>query len=115
MLYDCLVVSYIFCYLSRLRSSTLCAGPPVFPAFPYEPYLIQQDFMQALYETIDAGQIGLFESPTGAASECADDCQSRKKSVAMLHIAYWLLLCRNGEDPEPDLRQLEVAGGPPCS
>ena len=48
--------------------STWCVGLRLFPAFPYEPYPIQQDFMQALYETIDNEQIGLFESPTGAAA-----------------------------------------------
>jgi chromosome transmission fidelity protein 1 len=37
----------------------------VVAAFPHAPYDIQRDFMQALYETLDAGQIGLFESPTG--------------------------------------------------
>ncbi len=42
------------------------AEPRSFPAFPHEPYSIQVDFMRALYDTIDAGGIGLFESPTGA-------------------------------------------------
>lgn len=32
---------------------------------PYTPYKIQIDFMNALYETIDQGKIGIFESPTG--------------------------------------------------
>ena len=36
-----------------------------FPAFPYQPYGIQQDFMQALYKTLTIGGVGLFESPTG--------------------------------------------------
>ena len=36
-----------------------------FPAFPYQPYDIQQDFMQALYNTLTNGGVGLFESPTG--------------------------------------------------
>ena len=40
--------------------------PRTFPAFPHEPYSIQLDFMRALYDTVDAGGIGLFESPTGA-------------------------------------------------
>ena len=34
--------------------------------------------MQALYETIDAGQIGLFESPTGAAPEENNWCRCLK-------------------------------------
>ncbi len=36
-----------------------------FPAFPYQPYGIQQDFMQALHQTLTSGGVGLFESPTG--------------------------------------------------
>lgn len=36
-----------------------------FHAFPYEPYDIQVGFMRKLYDTIDSGGIGLFESPTG--------------------------------------------------
>ena len=37
-----------------------------FPAFPFAPYGIQQDFMRELYTAISTGSIGLFESPTGA-------------------------------------------------
>ena len=37
----------------------------VFPAFPYEPYNVQQDFMESLYDCLQKGGIGLFESPTG--------------------------------------------------
>lgn len=33
--------------------------------FPYTPYPIQNEFMAALYETLSAGKIGIFESPTG--------------------------------------------------
>lgn len=68
----------IYCTLI-LKASTFSAGPPAFPAFPYEPYPIQQDFMEALYETIDAGQIGLFESPTGAASPSTTDANHRSR------------------------------------
>jgi len=32
---------------------------------PYEPYDIQLEFMRTLYECIDQGKIGIFESPTG--------------------------------------------------
>ena len=45
--------------------SALAAEPRSFPGFPHEPYSIQLDFMRALYDTIDTGGIGLFESPTG--------------------------------------------------
>jgi hypothetical protein len=33
--------------------------------FPYEPYVIQKDFMNALYKVLSDGKIGIFESPTG--------------------------------------------------
>ena len=40
-----------------------------FPAFPYEaPYGIQLDLMRAVYGTLDAGGVGIFESPTGTVS-----------------------------------------------
>ena len=32
---------------------------------PYQPYDIQLDFMEALYECIEQGKVGIFESPTG--------------------------------------------------
>ncbi|EDQ87249.1 uncharacterized protein MONBRDRAFT_27452 [Monosiga brevicollis MX1] len=38
---------------------------PVDFAFPFEPYSIQRDFMHRLYETIEQGGLGIFESPTG--------------------------------------------------
>lgn len=35
-------------------------------AFPYaQPYDIQTSFMRALYRTLEAKKIGIFESPTG--------------------------------------------------
>ena len=33
--------------------------------FPFDPYSIQDEFMQKLYECIDTSKIGIFESPTG--------------------------------------------------
>lgn len=32
---------------------------------PYDPYDIQLDFMQKLYQCIEDGHVGIFESPTG--------------------------------------------------
>jgi hypothetical protein len=32
---------------------------------PYTPYDIQLQFMRALYDCIEHGKIGIFESPTG--------------------------------------------------
>lgn len=39
-------------------------GRDTFP-FPYQPYNIQEQFMQALYSALDQGKVGIFESPTG--------------------------------------------------
>ncbi|KAG9758161.1 ATP-dependent RNA helicase CHL1, partial [Aureobasidium melanogenum] len=36
---------------------------------PYEPYDIQLQFMRALYDCIEQGKIGIFESPTGTRKE----------------------------------------------
>lgn len=36
-----------------------------FAAFPYEPYSIQTDFMNALYRFLDKGGVSMLESPTG--------------------------------------------------
>jgi len=36
-----------------------------FPAFPFTPYAIQQQFMTALYDTLQQGGVGILESPTG--------------------------------------------------
>lgn len=33
--------------------------------FPFEPYHIQKEFMEELYNVLEHGKIGIFESPTG--------------------------------------------------
>ncbi|KAJ2961754.1 hypothetical protein NQZ79_g2978 [Umbelopsis isabellina] len=33
--------------------------------FPFTPYPIQEDFMKTLYNVLDQGKVGIFESPTG--------------------------------------------------
>jgi superfamily II DNA or RNA helicase len=37
--------------------------------FPFEPYDVQRDFMNELYDLLDRGGIGVFESPTGTVSD----------------------------------------------
>lgn len=39
-------------------------------SFPFQPYNIQEKFMKELYYTIEKGQLGIFESPTGTVSIC---------------------------------------------
>ncbi|XP_055902604.1 ATP-dependent DNA helicase DDX11 [Eupeodes corollae] len=43
-------------------------------AFPYEPYPIQQDLMESLYEILENKQIGIFESPTGTGKSLTLTC-----------------------------------------
>ncbi|KAI8341304.1 helicase C-terminal domain-containing protein [Chlamydoabsidia padenii] len=44
--------------------------------FPYEPYPIQKDFMNALYKVLSNGKIGIFESPTGTGKSLSIICGS---------------------------------------
>ena len=103
----------------------------VVAAFPHSPYSIQRDFMVALYETLEAGQIGLFESPTGerwggvqaerrndralrAVLCCAALCcvlvlrgcctRSTPRAINRIH--------RHRKDAEHHLRDAQVARGP---
>ncbi|XP_056907524.1 ATP-dependent DNA helicase DDX11 isoform X1 [Takifugu flavidus] len=48
-------------------------GRTQFP-FPYQPYDIQQQFMQALYSALDQGKVGIFESPTGTGKSLSLIC-----------------------------------------
>ncbi|KAF7670341.1 hypothetical protein LDENG_00018830 [Lucifuga dentata] len=42
--------------------------------FPYQPYAIQEQFMQALYSALDQGKVGIFESPTGTGKSLSLIC-----------------------------------------
>ncbi|XP_038636561.1 ATP-dependent DNA helicase DDX11 [Scyliorhinus canicula] len=42
--------------------------------FPFKPYSIQEEFMTALYNVIEAGKIGIFESPTGTGKSLSLIC-----------------------------------------
>uniref|UniRef100_A0A3Q0T5Z2 DEAD/H (Asp-Glu-Ala-Asp/His) box helicase 11 n=1 Tax=Amphilophus citrinellus TaxID=61819 RepID=A0A3Q0T5Z2_AMPCI len=42
--------------------------------FPYQPYNIQEQFMQALYSALDQGKVGVFESPTGTGKSLSLIC-----------------------------------------
>lgn len=35
---------------------------------PFEPYAIQKAFMSSLFDCLERGQIGIFESPTGSSA-----------------------------------------------
>ncbi|XP_060101720.1 ATP-dependent DNA helicase DDX11 [Heteronotia binoei] len=42
--------------------------------FPYTPYPIQEEFMAKLYQVLEAGKIGIFESPTGTGKSLSLIC-----------------------------------------
>ncbi|CBI36138.3 unnamed protein product, partial [Vitis vinifera] len=50
--------------------------PPKFPAFPYEPYSIQIDFMKALYRSLNKGGVSMLESPTGTGKTLSIICSA---------------------------------------
>uniref|UniRef100_A0A671VRG8 ATP-dependent DNA helicase DDX11 n=1 Tax=Sparus aurata TaxID=8175 RepID=A0A671VRG8_SPAAU len=52
---------------------TLRTTEAQFP-FPYQPYDIQEQFMQALYSALDQGKVGIFESPTGTGKSLSLIC-----------------------------------------
>ncbi|NXK98749.1 DDX11 helicase, partial [Formicarius rufipectus] len=45
--------------------------------FPYTPYGIQEQFMEALYGALEAGRVGIFESPTGTVRQRGRGCAER--------------------------------------
>jgi len=47
--------------------------PAKFP-FPFPPYNIQEDFMTSLFDTLNKGQLGIFESPTGTGKSLSLIC-----------------------------------------
>ncbi|XP_044137341.1 ATP-dependent DNA helicase DDX11 [Bufo gargarizans] len=54
---------------------TPSAGPVKFP-FPFEPYPIQEQFMTELYQVLETGKVGIFESPTGTGKSLSLICGS---------------------------------------
>ncbi|KAI8881907.1 DNA repair helicase [Backusella circina FSU 941] len=46
--------------------------------FPFEPYDIQKDFMNELYNVLSKGNVGIFESPTGTGKSLSLICGSLK-------------------------------------
>ncbi|XP_062914373.1 ATP-dependent DNA helicase DDX11 isoform X1 [Mobula hypostoma] len=42
--------------------------------FPFKPYSIQEEFMAALYNVLEEGKIGIFESPTGTGKSLSLIC-----------------------------------------
>ncbi|KAL5072678.1 hypothetical protein RYX36_011662 [Vicia faba] len=49
---------------------------PKFSAFPFKPYSIQIDFMNALYQSLNQGGISMLESPTGTGKTMSVICSA---------------------------------------
>jgi hypothetical protein len=62
---------------------------PVFSAFPFQPYDIQQQLMAKIVETIHRGQVGVFESPTGTGKSLSIICSALS----------WLKMAPTAEPP----------------
>ncbi|CAG8502015.1 15492_t:CDS:10 [Rhizophagus irregularis] len=46
--------------------------------FPFQPYNIQVEFMKSLYQVIEEGKVGIFESPTGTGKSLSIICGALK-------------------------------------
>ena len=82
--------------------------PPADFPFPFEPYAIQKDFMSHLYQTLEKGKIGIFESPTGTVSSSWLGFQMVSFVFQQLHVAFIL----KGEVPQFDMWFSKVATRP---
>ena len=63
-----------FCFLElpytsvTSQTSREAFTPPQEFPFPFTPYDIQTQLMSKIYEALELGKIGIFESPTGTVS-----------------------------------------------
>ncbi|XP_052183885.1 uncharacterized protein LOC127795942 [Diospyros lotus] len=85
-----------------------------FAAFPFKPYSIQIDFMNALYQSLDRGGISMLESPTGtgktlsiicSALQWLSDQKQKRNSEATVDSNH----NQSGLDDEPDWMRNFVA------
>jgi hypothetical protein len=58
------------------REAADAGSARAFPAFPFRPYDIQLDLMRGLYDVLERGGIGIFESPTGTGKTLSVLCSS---------------------------------------
>ncbi|KAB1254217.1 putative ATP-dependent RNA helicase DDX11-like protein 8 [Camelus dromedarius] len=110
-----------------MADKTQEAGGIHFP-FPFTPYSIQKDFMAALYQVLEAGKVGIFESPTGTGKSLSLICgalswlrdferKKRQEEARLLEAGAAPL--NDGEDQKPHLPSLsscqETPGTPGAS
>nr|GMD32368.1 ATP-dependent DNA helicase DDX11 [Ipomoea batatas] len=75
---------------------------PVFSAFPYKPYPIQVDFMNALYRSLENGGIAMLESPTGTGKTLSIICSALQWLVDRKQLQNDKPENQSGPDDEPD-------------
>lgn len=83
-------------------------GRTHFP-FPYQPYDIQEQFMQALYGALDQGKVGIFESPTGTVCLWT---RMQKRYGILLNLLLFYMYCMSytsGQVSESDMWSFELA------
>ena len=51
-------------------------SPPEEFQFPFPPYDIQTQFMSSIFQCLEAGKLGIFESPTGTGKSLSLICGS---------------------------------------
>ncbi|RMX40284.1 hypothetical protein pdam_00008730, partial [Pocillopora damicornis] len=56
------------------QGESAATDKPVFFPFPFPPYDIQEDFMKTLYDVLENGGVGIFESPTGTGKSLSLIC-----------------------------------------
>ena len=49
--------------------------------FPFDPYPIQSQLMNAIYNSAEQGNIAIFESPTGTGKSLSTICAVIKKEI----------------------------------
>lgn len=60
--------------------------------FPFPPYKIQKELMEAVYDTLTQKSIGIFESPTGTGKSLTLTC-SVLKWVEDREVIYFIKYC----------------------
>ncbi|KAK7255379.1 hypothetical protein RIF29_28788 [Crotalaria pallida] len=84
-------------------------GNTKFEAFPFEPYSIQIDFMNALYHSLNQGGVSMLESPTGTGKTMSVICSALQWVVDRRQQELKEAGCKDqandgglGSDDEPD-------------
>ncbi|XP_059833719.1 ATP-dependent DNA helicase DDX11 [Hypanus sabinus] len=85
--------------------------------FPFKPYSIQEEFMTALYNVLEEGKIGIFESPTGTGKSLSlicgaltwlKDFEEKKKREAAELLEDRLPQQRQSQDLQASTKKLEA-------